>query len=86
VKNLPAEVDDKRRRLIAFVVITLVFGVSVASLLYWAINVAATRINSRITSHLQAFNPLAVAAGVRAMLPSGTRAEPVNCVTACQVF
>lgn len=43
--------DDKKTRRVAFVVITIVFLASVAALLYWAINVAAARISSRITTH-----------------------------------
>jgi hypothetical protein len=35
------DVDERRKRLIAFIVITLIFIISIAALLYWAINVAA---------------------------------------------
>jgi len=57
VKNVSAELEDRKKRLIAFVVITVVFIFCVVALLYWAVNLAAARINSRITTHLQSSNP-----------------------------
>lgn len=42
--------DDKRTRRFAFIVITIVFVVSIAVLLYWAINTATAQINSRTTA------------------------------------
>ena len=83
---MPAEVDDRRRRLIAFVVITLVFIVSIAALVYWAMNVATARINSRITAHLQVFNPLGAVAGEGAILLSGTLVKSNNSFTAWKAF
>jgi hypothetical protein len=40
VENLTTEESERKTRLIAFVVITVVFVISVAALLYWAVNVA----------------------------------------------
>jgi hypothetical protein len=59
VIDLPAkELDNMRIRRIAFIVITLVFIISVAAMIYWSVNVAAARISSRLTANLQAPNPL----------------------------
>ncbi len=56
VKHLHA--DDRKTRRLAFVIITTVFLVSVAALLYWAINVAAAKMSSRITTHSYNHNPI----------------------------
>ncbi len=50
--------NERQNRLIAFVVITIVFVVSVGALLYWAINVATARISSKTSAHFDALNPL----------------------------
>jgi hypothetical protein len=68
VLNLTA--DDRRTRLIAFVVITLAFIISVAALLYWAINVAAAHVSSRIMAHFDVLSPLATVSGKEAKLAS----------------
>jgi hypothetical protein len=59
VRDLRLRGDDRRTRLIVFIVITLVFLFSVAALLYWAITVAAARISSRVAAHFLIVNPLA---------------------------
>lgn len=67
---LPAEdLDDRRKRRIAFVVITLVFVISVAALIYWAVNVAAARISSKLTVNFHALNPIKHGANYEANQP-----------------
>lgn len=63
--------EDRRTRLIAFAVITIVFAISMTALIYWAINVATARISSRVTTHFVILNPLAFFRSAQAMLPSG---------------
>jgi hypothetical protein len=50
--------DDRRTRLIAFAVITLVFVVSMSALIYWAVNVASPKISSNVAANSQAPNTL----------------------------
>jgi hypothetical protein len=54
VRDLATEESKRKTRRIAFVVITLVFVVSIAALLYWAVNVATARLNGRTIKQLQA--------------------------------
>jgi hypothetical protein len=68
VIDLPAkELDNMRMQRIAFVVITLVFIISVAAMIYWAVNVAAARISSRLAINLQALHPFKHSANHEAM-------------------
>lgn len=45
--------DDRKTRLIAFAVITLVFAVSMSALVYWAVNVAQGEIDSKPVLNVQ---------------------------------
>ena len=51
---LTAQETERKKRLIAFVIITLVFIASVALLLNWAINTAAARFSSRTIASVAA--------------------------------
>jgi hypothetical protein len=46
-------VEDRRTRLFAFFVITLVFVFSMIALIYWAVNVASAKISSRAIGNVQ---------------------------------
>jgi hypothetical protein len=83
---LPAEESDRKIRLIAFIVITLVFVVSVAALLYWAVNVAAARISARSTVRFQALLPRTTIAEEKAMLHLGNIVKLSSHVKVCSVF
>jgi len=71
VNSLATEEFDRKTRRIAFIVITLVFIVSVVALLYWAINVASARLNERITSQIQTLSPRNAITEAQTILPHG---------------
>ncbi len=51
--------DDRRTRILALALITLVFVVFTTALLYWAVNVAPKGIQSRVFINTHERNPLA---------------------------
>ncbi len=51
--------DDRRTRILALALITLVFVVFTTALLYWAVNVASKGIQSRVFINTHERNPLA---------------------------
>jgi len=73
--KLATEESERKTRLIAFVVITLVFVFSVAALLYWAVNVATARLNEGNIKQLQALLPRMTITEARAIIDSGPLAR-----------
>ena len=77
------QTDDKKTRLLALPLITLVFMVSMTALVYWAVNVASARIHSKVFVHMDSQNPLVTSASVAQLLEIGARLglndESVSC-------
>jgi flagellar basal body-associated protein FliL len=67
---LATKESERKNRIIAFIVITLVFVVSVAALLYWAVNVATARLSERTIKQVQALSPRTTITEERAMVGS----------------
>ncbi|HJW66074.1 MAG TPA: hypothetical protein VJ507_04740 [Candidatus Bathyarchaeia archaeon] len=67
--------SERKNRLIAFVVITLVFVISIAALLYWAVNVATASLTRRTTSQDQAPSPRNTITEARTTRGSGSFAR-----------
>jgi flagellar basal body-associated protein FliL len=53
------QTDDRKTRLIAFAVITLVFVVSMSGVVYWAINVSSAEIPPQAASNPKIQAPIA---------------------------
>jgi len=75
VSNLATDESDRKTRRVAFVVITLVFVLSVAALLYWAVNVATAHPNEKSLEQLQAVSPRTIIPEERVLLTSGPLAK-----------
>ena len=77
------QTDDKKTRLLALALTTLIFMVSMTALVYWAVNVASARINSKVFVHMDSQNPLVTSATVAQLLEIGARLglndESVSC-------
>jgi len=67
------QTDDKKTRFLALAVITLVFIVSMTALVYWAVNVASPKIQSKVFMHIQSHNPLITNTAVAQLLGLGAR-------------
>lgn len=67
------QTDDKKTRLLALVVITLVFIVSMTALVYWAVNVASAKIHSKVFVHIPSQNPLVTSTAVARLLGIGCK-------------
>lgn len=77
------QTDDKKTRLLALAVITLVFIVSMTVLVYWAVNVASAKIHSKVFGYINSQNPLVTSAAVAQLLEIrarfGLNGESVFC-------
>jgi hypothetical protein len=65
------QTDDRRTRILALVLITLIFVVFMAALVYWAVNVASPGIQSKVFVNVHERNPLVTDSTVKHVVGLG---------------